>query len=153
MLKGSSTSISIFFSFPYLFSLHVDSNPSVISCLRLVLSVIDIHGVPILVLKYSIFNLTFQYQCMCLTSLFERTIKISSQWQTHQKYFWYLNDMYRTMKVLFLIFFCFNFQPKLEAIVFEIDYCRNDLIDTINNLKEWMKPEKVRLCYSFIGGG
>jgi hypothetical protein len=37
--------------------------------------------------------------------------------------------------------------------VFEIDYCRNDLIDTINNLKEWMKPEKVRLCYSFIGGG
>ena len=42
--------------------------------------------------------------------------------------------------------FCFLgiFQPKLEAVVFEIDYCRNDLIETINNLKDWMKPEKVR---------
>lgn len=35
-------------------------------------------------------------------------------------------------------------KPKLEAHVFEIDYCRNDLIETINNLKEWMKPEKVK---------
>ena len=53
----------------------------------------------------------------------------------------------------FSFLFLFNFQPKFEAVAFEIDYCRNDLIDTMNNLKEWMKPEKVRLCYSLIGGG
>ncbi|XP_063401710.1 aldehyde dehydrogenase family 3 member B1-like isoform X2 [Mytilus trossulus] len=35
-------------------------------------------------------------------------------------------------------------KPKLEAVVFEIDFCRNDLIETMNNLKEWMKPEKVK---------
>ncbi|CAC5392382.1 Aldehyde dehydrogenase, dimeric NADP-preferring,Aldehyde dehydrogenase,Aldehyde dehydrogenase family 3 member B2,Fatty aldehyde dehydrogenase,Aldehyde dehydrogenase family 3 member B3,Aldehyde dehydrogenase family 3 member I1, chloroplastic,Aldehyde dehydrogenase family 3 member B1,Aldehyde dehydrogenase family 3 member H1,Aldehyde dehydrogenase family 3 comG [Mytilus coruscus] len=34
-------------------------------------------------------------------------------------------------------------KPLLEAF-FEIDQCRNDLIDTMNNLKEWMKPQKVQ---------
>ncbi|XP_071120405.1 aldehyde dehydrogenase family 3 member B2-like [Mytilus edulis] len=34
-------------------------------------------------------------------------------------------------------------KPPFEAF-FEIDQCRNDLIDTMNNLKEWMKPQKVR---------
>ncbi|CAG2184580.1 Aldehyde dehydrogenase family 3 member B3,Aldehyde dehydrogenase,Aldehyde dehydrogenase family 3 member B2,Fatty aldehyde dehydrogenase,Aldehyde dehydrogenase family 3 member B1,Putative aldehyde dehydrogenase YwdH,Aldehyde dehydrogenase, dimeric NADP-preferring,Aldehyde dehydrogenase family 3 comG,4,4'-diaponeurosporen-aldehyde dehydrogenase,Aldehyde dehydrogenase family 3 member H1,Aldehyde dehydrogenase family 3 member I1, chloroplastic,Aldehyde dehydrogenase family 3 member F1 [Mytilus edulis] len=39
--------------------------------------------------------------------------------------------------------FRFILQPPFEAF-FEIDQCRNDLIDTINNLKEWMKPQKVQ---------
>ncbi|XP_063401712.1 aldehyde dehydrogenase, dimeric NADP-preferring-like [Mytilus trossulus] len=34
-------------------------------------------------------------------------------------------------------------KPPFEAF-FEIDQCRNDLIDTMNNLKEWMKPHKVQ---------
>ncbi|KAK3101984.1 hypothetical protein FSP39_007827 [Pinctada imbricata] len=35
-------------------------------------------------------------------------------------------------------------KPKFEANLTEIDYCRNDLIDTMNNLSTWMKPEKVK---------
>ncbi|XP_048727935.2 aldehyde dehydrogenase, dimeric NADP-preferring-like isoform X2 [Ostrea edulis] len=35
-------------------------------------------------------------------------------------------------------------KPTLEATMYEIDYSRNDLVDTMNNLKEWMKPEKVK---------
>ncbi|XP_021342593.1 aldehyde dehydrogenase, dimeric NADP-preferring-like isoform X2 [Mizuhopecten yessoensis] len=35
-------------------------------------------------------------------------------------------------------------KPKMESIVFEIDYCKNDLVETLNNLDEWMKPEKVK---------
>lgn len=35
-------------------------------------------------------------------------------------------------------------KSSLEAAVYEIDFCRNDLIDTMNNLKDWMKNEKVK---------
>ncbi|XP_061182881.1 aldehyde dehydrogenase family 3 member B1-like isoform X2 [Saccostrea echinata] len=35
-------------------------------------------------------------------------------------------------------------KPSLESTVFEIDFCRNDLIETMNNLKDWMKPEKAK---------
>ncbi|XP_078331765.1 aldehyde dehydrogenase family 3 member B1-like isoform X3 [Crassostrea virginica] len=35
-------------------------------------------------------------------------------------------------------------KPSLEAAVYEIDFSRNDLIETMNNLKDWMKPEKVK---------
>lgn len=35
-------------------------------------------------------------------------------------------------------------KSEMEAYVFEIDYCKNDLIDALNNLQQWMKPEKVK---------
>lgn len=35
-------------------------------------------------------------------------------------------------------------KPTLESAVFEIDFTRNDLIETMNNLKDWMKPEKAK---------
>ncbi|XP_067656195.1 aldehyde dehydrogenase family 3 member B1-like isoform X1 [Haliotis asinina] len=33
---------------------------------------------------------------------------------------------------------------KIESLIFEFNLCRNELILTLNNLKEWMKPEKVK---------
>ncbi len=35
------------------------------------------------------------------------------------------------------------FQNKHESDVMEIDYVRNELVVTINNLENWTKPEKV----------
>ncbi|XP_060079334.1 aldehyde dehydrogenase family 3 member A2-like isoform X2 [Ylistrum balloti] len=32
----------------------------------------------------------------------------------------------------------------MESWLFEIDYCKNDVVETLNNLHEWMKPEKVK---------
>lgn len=35
-------------------------------------------------------------------------------------------------------------KSKMESLVFEINYCKNDLVESLNNLDEWMKPEKVK---------
>lgn len=32
---------------------------------------------------------------------------------------------------------------KQEAMVLEIDFLKNDLINTLNNLRDWAKPEMV----------
>lgn len=32
---------------------------------------------------------------------------------------------------------------KQESIIFEIEFLKNDLIHTLNNMREWSKPEKV----------
>ena len=42
-----------------------------------------------------------------------------------------------------LLFCSIYFQSKFEALLAEVDYCRNDLINCMNNLNEWVKPEKV----------
>ncbi|KAJ8299201.1 hypothetical protein KUTeg_023261 [Tegillarca granosa] len=34
--------------------------------------------------------------------------------------------------------------PSMESHIFEIEFCRNDAINAMNNLKTWMKPEKVK---------
>ncbi|XP_052232285.1 aldehyde dehydrogenase family 3 member B1-like isoform X3 [Dreissena polymorpha] len=35
-------------------------------------------------------------------------------------------------------------KSKMEGLLFEVDFARNDLINCINNLNEWTKPEKVK---------
>ncbi|XP_052799534.1 aldehyde dehydrogenase family 3 member B1-like isoform X3 [Mya arenaria] len=35
-------------------------------------------------------------------------------------------------------------KSKMEGLLFEVDYSRNDLINCLNNLDEWTKPEKVK---------
>jgi len=32
----------------------------------------------------------------------------------------------------------------MEGFIMEVDFARNDLINHLNNLDEWTKPEKVR---------
>lgn len=38
-------------------------------------------------------------------------------------------------------------KPRQEAFVTEIEFMRNDLMNTIYNLKDWVKPDKV---YDFL---
>lgn len=35
-------------------------------------------------------------------------------------------------------------KPSMESHIFEIEFCKNDAINAMNNLKKWMKPEKVK---------
>lgn len=35
-------------------------------------------------------------------------------------------------------------KSKQEAILFEIEFLKNDLIHTLNSLREWAKPELVK---------
>lgn len=35
-------------------------------------------------------------------------------------------------------------KSKFESLLFEVDFSRNDLINCLNNLSEWVKPEKVK---------
>ncbi|XP_064600056.1 aldehyde dehydrogenase, dimeric NADP-preferring-like isoform X2 [Liolophura sinensis] len=35
-------------------------------------------------------------------------------------------------------------KPKMETLVFEVSLATNEVINTMNNLEEWMKPEKVK---------
>lgn len=35
-------------------------------------------------------------------------------------------------------------KSKQEAMILEIDFLKNDLIHTLNNLRDWAKPEKVQ---------
>lgn len=39
---------------------------------------------------------------------------------------------------------------KQEAIIFEIEFLKNDLIHSLQNLHEWTKPETVCICISFF---
>lgn len=35
-------------------------------------------------------------------------------------------------------------QPKLEALLFEIEFIENEVVFALNNLREWTKPQKVK---------
>lgn len=39
-------------------------------------------------------------------------------------------------------------RPKQEAIILEIEFIINDLKNTLFNLEEWAKPDKVKKNYS-----
>jgi len=34
-------------------------------------------------------------------------------------------------------------QSKTESVVMEIDFTRNEVVHALNNLTEWMKPDRV----------
>ncbi|XP_071482733.1 LOW QUALITY PROTEIN: aldehyde dehydrogenase, dimeric NADP-preferring-like [Diadema antillarum] len=42
-------------------------------------------------------------------------------------------------------------KPEFETVNFEIDFCYNEVITYINELEEWMKPEKVGMTVAAIG--
>lgn len=44
------------------------------------------------------------------------------------------------------------FQSRIEGELMETTLCLNDAIDSINNLRDWMKPAKVssNLLYFFV---
>lgn len=41
------------------------------------------------------------------------------------------------------------FQSKFESLLMEVDFVRNDLINCLNNLDDWAKPEKASICIFF----
>lgn len=42
-------------------------------------------------------------------------------------------------------------KPEFEAVTFEVDFCHNDCVLAINELKQWMKPEKVAIPFAGVG--
>ena len=38
-------------------------------------------------------------------------------------------------------------QPKMESMVSEVDFVHNEIVDALDNLDNWMKPQKVHLFF------
>ena len=39
-------------------------------------------------------------------------------------------------------------QPEFESVSYEIDFAKNDIIDALNNLDNWAKPQQVNAIVS-----
>jgi len=40
-------------------------------------------------------------------------------------------------------------QSKQEAVLFEIEYLKNEIVNVLGSLESWMKIEKVYKIYNF----